>query len=75
MADYAPLIPPCILRAVTQSPHSNGIALGKPRAIASGHASARIRARHCCVLVFGLGWGTSGGLQHVFHWLHQYFVR
>jgi hypothetical protein len=27
------------------------------------------------VLVFGLGWGTSGGLQHVFHWLHQYFVR
>jgi hypothetical protein len=27
------------------------------------------------VLVFGLGWGTSGGLQHVFHGLHQYFVR
>jgi rare lipoprotein A len=27
---------------------------------ASGHASARIRSRHCRVLVFGLGWGASG---------------
>src|SRR3954462_15679326 len=46
--------------AVTQSPHSNGIALRNPRPNASGHASAPIRSRHCRVLVFGLGWGASG---------------
>ena len=47
-------------KPVTQSSHSNGIALRKPCLISSGHASARIRSRHCRVLVFGLGWGASG---------------
>jgi hypothetical protein len=73
--DCAALHPGYLPQAVTQSAHPNRIALGKTRSTAPGHASARIQARHCRVLVFGLGWGASEGMQHVFHWLHQYFVR